>query len=605
MNSRRWWARALVVVAASCAALLAAPAPQVYAASSPTASEQVDAFTINYRVDRDGTVQVTETIVYRFGDRSDRHGIYRDLMVREPSGDHEDQRYDVSDVKVSSPTGADTTLKQEDVLLGSNRTKALRLRIGSPDNTVTGDTATYVIDYRLRGALRSFGDHDELYWNATGRHWDVPLHKVEVTVDVPGGVQRAACYAGGLGAKTPCERSAVADGRATYTQGTLTLGQQLTIVASINPGEVSNAVPIFEPRASMTTTGLLQTLGGILGLIVLATGGLLLFFRWNGRRTGTPVTEPPAISVAEARLLTHSIVDAEATQATLLELALLGAIRIENDDESDDNTVVLVDVAAATRDHHLALLKGLFPLLNPGTSIRLHRRARENRRLLDAQTAMIRALRAEVATKDWFAKLPSASRKPPVLGRKQRFIPIFLGVLGLALGAFVASRISLAISERPVDGLLVFAVLVIAAVALSVVRRTASRGRLAPAGRELVRDLRSLQRYLTKARAEDLTDRQLAELLPWAMVLDRGDRWEELIDGGDHVSVFSAAGMFRAGRFRRGVAVFMAGTLVGGSGTAYGADTWRYGGDTGGSDSGFGGGAGAGGGGGDGGGGSW
>jgi hypothetical protein len=291
MNRRAWWARALVVVAASCAALVVAPVPQVFAGSEPAAA-QVDSFTIAYRVDRDGTVQVTETIVYRFGASSGRHGIFRDLLVREPYGDRQDQRYEVSDVTVTSPTGADTTVKREDVLLGSNRTKALRLRIGAQDKTVTGDTATYVIGYRLRGAIRSFDDHSELYWNATGRSWTAPLHKVTVTVEVPGGVTEATCYAGKLGARDECERVNIAGGRATYTQGTIPKGEQLTVVASIKPGELREGTALLEPAAGPTSQGLLKALGALLAMIVAVVIGVLVFFRFNRdadrRRIGHP-----------------------------------------------------------------------------------------------------------------------------------------------------------------------------------------------------------------------------------------------------------------------------------------------------------------------------
>jgi uncharacterized membrane protein YgcG len=598
MSRRTWWARALVVVAASCAALVVAPVPQVFAAPSP-ATEQVDSLAIAYRVDRDGIVEVTETIVYRFGDASGRHGIYRDLLVREPHGDRQDQRYDVSDVKVTSPTGADTTVDQEDVLLGSNRTKALRLRIGAPEKTVTGETATYVISYRVRGALRSFSDHDELYWNATGRGWIAPLQQTTVTVEVPGGVTRTACYAGTAGARTPCTAAKVTDGRATYTHGKLSPGEQLTVVAAIELGQVRADTAILEEAAGPTSPGLLKLLGGLLALIVAAAAALVLFFRWNSsaRATGKTVTSPPPISVAESRLVTHGYVDAESTQATLLELALLGAVRLDTE-EDGDTLVTLVTPAATRRPHHLALLKGLFPTLMPGAKLQL----RHRRRPLDAQAAMIRALRTEVAASGWFGRLPS--RKPPMVKRKLQFVPIFLSVLALALLAFLASAVGTEVSGRPLDGILILALVVIAFTGLYVVRRVATRGRLTQSGRDLVRDLRSFQRYLTAVRADDLPDGKLAELLPWAMVLDRGDRWEELIAGGDPVSLFSSVGIFRVGRFRRGVAAFMVGGLAGGTTTAWAADP-RYGTDSAGGSSGFSSGAGADGGGGGGGGGSW
>jgi hypothetical protein len=62
----------------------------------------VDQFGIDYVVAPDGTLRVTETILYRFGPSSGRHGIIRDLLLREPAS-AKDQRYDVSAVTVTSP----------------------------------------------------------------------------------------------------------------------------------------------------------------------------------------------------------------------------------------------------------------------------------------------------------------------------------------------------------------------------------------------------------------------------------------------------------------------------------------------------------------------
>jgi hypothetical protein len=63
---------------------------------------------------------------------------------------------------------------------------------------------------------------------------------------------------------------------------------------------------------------------------------------------------------------------------------------------------------------------------------------RRDVRPLDAQAAMIRALRTEIATSGWFARLPS--RRPPVIKRKLQFVPIFLSVLGLGLLASSRAR---------------------------------------------------------------------------------------------------------------------------------------------------------------------
>ncbi|HEY3556396.1 MAG TPA: DUF2207 domain-containing protein, partial [Kribbella sp.] len=191
--------RALGVVIS---ALFAVLAVGVFAGpASASTAEYGDAirnFTIDYTVGADGVLHVRETIDYHFAS-SGRHGIYRDLVTREPykDDDSKDQEYQVSDIKVSSPTPGvnphfvDTTSKSN-----KGRYKNLQIKIGSADETVPGTEATYVIKYDVRGALRHFDDHSELYWDATGRDWDATIENVRVNVTVPQGVTRVECFIG-------------------------------------------------------------------------------------------------------------------------------------------------------------------------------------------------------------------------------------------------------------------------------------------------------------------------------------------------------------------------------------------------------------------------
>ena len=48
------------------------------------------------------------------------------------------------------------------------RGEQLRIRIGDPDETISSPTATYVITYSVKGAMRTFSGYDEFYWDATG-----------------------------------------------------------------------------------------------------------------------------------------------------------------------------------------------------------------------------------------------------------------------------------------------------------------------------------------------------------------------------------------------------------------------------------------------------
>ena len=63
---------------------------------------------------------------------------------------------------------------------------------------------TVSIVYHVRRGVLAYADHDELYWNATGTEWTVPIASAEVYVTLPGGVSdadvRTAGFTGPLGA---------------------------------------------------------------------------------------------------------------------------------------------------------------------------------------------------------------------------------------------------------------------------------------------------------------------------------------------------------------------------------------------------------------------
>jgi hypothetical protein len=78
--------------------VLASPTP-AYAAG-----DQIDSFTINYDMQPSGVLKVKETIIWRLGSDSGRHGMQRDLVIREPDpNSDQDFVYGISNIKVTSP----------------------------------------------------------------------------------------------------------------------------------------------------------------------------------------------------------------------------------------------------------------------------------------------------------------------------------------------------------------------------------------------------------------------------------------------------------------------------------------------------------------------
>src|SRR5204863_1109900 len=138
-------------------------------ASAQSGSAEIRDYTVDLSVRSDGTLHVSEDIVYDFGGEA-HHGIERRILVKTPY----DQRNDVERVFPVSNISVSTRGDTPDGLSVREEGNEKILRIGDPDRTITG-AHEYLISYDVDDAMQSFDDHDELYWNAIGPGWQVPI----------------------------------------------------------------------------------------------------------------------------------------------------------------------------------------------------------------------------------------------------------------------------------------------------------------------------------------------------------------------------------------------------------------------------------------------
>jgi uncharacterized protein (TIGR04222 family) len=200
---------------------------------------------IRIDIAHDGSLDVHEGLDVNFRGLS-KHGIFRDIDYL--------FRYDASRVReypitLRSVTSADGQPRQ---VTSSRAGATWRFKIGDPNRTVSGRQA-YRIAYEVGGALNAFPDHDELYWNATGR-WPVRIDEAVVTVRGPAGaLTRADCFQGRAGSTERCE-AALTPNEATFTATRpLGEGEQLTIVAALTKGAVAEPVPFLTSATSATS----------------------------------------------------------------------------------------------------------------------------------------------------------------------------------------------------------------------------------------------------------------------------------------------------------------------------------------------------------------
>lgn len=162
---------------------------------SQAADELIDRYDISIDIQRNGSIVVVERIDYDFGSQP-HHGIFRRIPIRFHYDDRADRVYPVD---VLSVVGSPGTPDQYEVNESGNQ---LQIKIGDPDLTITGGH-TYTITYRVQGALNGFLRSDELYWNAIGTEWGVPIQSAAVAVRGPATFERISCFAGPPGSNSP------------------------------------------------------------------------------------------------------------------------------------------------------------------------------------------------------------------------------------------------------------------------------------------------------------------------------------------------------------------------------------------------------------------
>jgi uncharacterized membrane protein YgcG len=204
-------------------------------------AESVRSFVEDIYPDADGSIAITETITYDFG-VDDRHGIFRDILDTHPQESSSLWKRRFIDIAV-------TGVKQDGAEIPyevSRSGDATHIKIGDPDHTITGEH-TYTIDYRADGAYSFFDDDTaELYWNATGNSWEVPIAMTQATIhsgSVPLLPDRA-CYQGAYGENGSCSIEEREDGSIVFTAQDLAAGEGLTIAAAIDGTAVAHVMRV-------------------------------------------------------------------------------------------------------------------------------------------------------------------------------------------------------------------------------------------------------------------------------------------------------------------------------------------------------------------------
>ena len=295
----------------------------------------IPSFSANYTVNADRSIDVTERIDVDFGPLQ-KHGIYRDIPVRYAKVVRPGSSIRAGTVDVALTVLDITDGNGQKLATSITRGRSVRIRIGDANGLVSG-TQTYLIHYRLGSGLGFFADHDELYWQATGTEWPVPILAASATVRIAAARAAATsdttgwspwCYAG-VAQSTSNERcTARYAGRGLYqfTSGRLDPGEGLTFVAAFPKGVIA------PPTASEQFTAKLA-IWWPLGVPVVGFLALLLLWARHGRDPDpgsiVPVWNPPkGLPAGAAGALVNQRAGMNDIVATVIDMAVRGYLTI-------------------------------------------------------------------------------------------------------------------------------------------------------------------------------------------------------------------------------------------------------------------------------------
>ncbi len=462
-------------------------------------------YQVTLTVRTDGWLDVTELITVDFD--IPRHGIYRSIpySYRLPTGERYNLRLVVEEVLAGGKPAPVKKTRQDGSLI---------VRIGDPDVLVTGEV-TYTIRYRVARALRKYGDELEIYWNAIGTGWELPIEHAAVTVILPPGVPkeevRAVGYRGPWGSSNPFEL-AWSEGKLSGEATKLFPGEGITIAVRFPAGYV------HLPGLGTTILWFMAD-NAYFGIPILTLGTMTLLWWKRGRdpRVGPvpPSFEPPKeVGPAEAGVLIDDRFDPRDLSAAIVGLATKGHLKISEiwEDEwgklPDDFELERLTSQAPLTRFEDGLLDALFP---SGDKTQL---SALKFKLYDKIEGLKTRLYMDLTEKGYYVGNPERVRAGySVVAGLFVVLGVFMGTLSSSLYLGLALGISGGI---------------VALFAPFMPKKTSR-------GIQVLREILGLEEYIRRAEVRRIefaaAERHFEELLPYAMAFGLTEVWTRAFEG--------------------------------------------------------------------------
>lgn len=290
-------------------------------ATQAQAAESIQDYVTDITINSDSSLLVQEQISYDFGTEQ-RHGIFRNIPYKyKARGGTFKLRID--NVAVTDEKGESYNFET------STSGGELQIKIGDANTTITGQHI-YKISYTVRRAVNYFDDHDELYWNAVGTGWEVPIAKATSIIHGPADISQTVCY---TGPENSTEQACSIEGGYTKvvtfkSTSQLEPGEGLTVVVGMPAGTLT------KPTTAQKLWDIFQD-NGVLLLPLLVLLGMLYLWNKTGRdpkRKSSVVAQyeaPDKLSPLYMSTLAHSKTSNRDIAAEVIYLASQGFLTIQ------------------------------------------------------------------------------------------------------------------------------------------------------------------------------------------------------------------------------------------------------------------------------------
>ncbi len=309
-------------------------------------NDRVLSFNSDIIVQKDGTLEVTETItIYngngRTGDGYDdgselnndiKRGILREFPTKyiTTNGFASNTSFIIKEVWRNGQKEPYTT---------GHKKNGVQVKIGDANQTLSTGVHEYRIAYTTTRQIIFHENKDELYWNVNGNGWGFTFDSISCTVHFPDNAYtlESECYTGEQGA-TAHQCASVSEGNGVirfYSTGLFKPHEGMTIAAAIRKNIITQP-GVWELRWQFVKDNYVFSIMAALAVLLF----VYYFYIWmkKGRdpRKGTiypQFSPPPGISAADAGYLLKQQYKPHLFAAALVDCAVHQALKIEVEKE--------------------------------------------------------------------------------------------------------------------------------------------------------------------------------------------------------------------------------------------------------------------------------